>query len=369
MLAYLQALSKVVPSRSIVPLVENFLFDITSEGLKITATDLETTLIAQIELDNIEGEGKVAIESKRLLDILKEFSQQPLTFEINEENFEVVIKSESGKYSIPGNSHVDEFPEPAEISPETASSFVISAPTLQKGINSTFFAISDDDLRPVMNGIFMEIKPDYLTFVASDSHKLVRYRRNDFSSDKESSFILAKKPADLLRNILSKIDEDVKVEFDDRNAIFEMPNYKIVCRLVEGNFPDYNAVMPLNNDKSMNIDKSNFHNTIKRVSLFANEASKLVKFSFHNNEAEISAQDIDFSISAFEKINCLYDNEDINIGFKSSFLLDILQNIDATDITMTMSDPKRAALVFPAEKKDENEDVVMLVMPMMLDEE
>ncbi|MBN2893815.1 MAG: DNA polymerase III subunit beta [Bacteroidales bacterium] len=369
LLAYLQALNKVVPSRSIVPLVENFLFEISSDGLKITATDLETTLIARLELDNIEGEGKVAIESKRLLDILKEFSQQPLTFEINDENFEVVIKSESGKYSIPGNSHVDEFPEHAEISADIASSFVISSEILKKGINSTFFSISDDDLRPVMNGIYMELKPDGLTFVSSDSHKLVRYRRNDFTSEKEASFILAKKPADLLRNILAKLDDDVKVEFDDRNAIFELSSYTVVCRLIEGNFPDYEAVMPKNNDKMVNIDKNNFHNTIKRVSLFANEASKLVKFYFHENEAEISAQDIDFSISAFEKINCLYDQEPIKIGFKSTFLLDIMQNLDATDISLTMTDPKRAALVFPTQMEDSKEDIVMLVMPMMLDED
>lgn len=369
LLAYLQSLSKVVPSRSIVPLVENFLFEITSEGLKITATDLETTLIAQIELDNIEGEGKFSIESKRLLDILKEFSQQPLTFEINEENFEITIKSESGKYSIPGNAHVDEFPEPAEISPDTATSFVIHSETLKKGINSTFFSISDDDLRPVMSGIFMEIKTDSLTFVSSDSHKLVKYRRHDFSSETESSFILAKKPADLLRNIVSKIDDDVKVEFDNRNAVFKMPNYTVVCRLIEGNFPDYEAVMPKDNDKKVDIDKDTLHNTIKRVSLFANEASKLVKFHFHENKAEISAQDIDFSISAFEKMNCLYDQEEINIGFKSTFLIDILQNLDAENISITFTDSKRAALVFPTVTENEKEEVIMLVMPMMLDDE
>ncbi len=369
LLAYLQSLNKVVPSRSIVPLVENFLFDISHDGLKITATDLETTLIAKIELDNIEGEGKVAIEAKRLLDILKEFAQQPLTFEINPEKSEVLIRTESGKYSIPGNFLVEEFPEPAEINPELANSFAVMAEVLRKGISSTFFAISDDDLRPVMNGIFMEVKTDNLTFVASDSHKLVRYRRTDFQAEKESSFILAKKPADLLKNILTKIDEDVKVDFDNKNAVFQMPNYKVVCRLIEGNFPDYEAVMPKNNDKVVSIDKANFYNTIKRVSLFANEASKLVKFYFRNNEVDISAQDIDFSISAFEKINCLYDNDPIKIGFKSSFLIDILQNTDTDEISMSMSDPKRAALMYPTTKKDENIDVLMLVMPMMIDEE
>ena len=368
LLAYLQSLSKVVPSRSIVPLVENFLFEINAEGLKITATDLETTMIAQIELSNVEGEGKVAIESRRLLDILKEFSQQPLTFEINDENFEVTIKSESGKYVIPGLSMVDEFPEPPEINADEAHSMVIHSEILSKAINSTFFAISDDDLRPVMNGIFIELKNDYTTFVSSDSHKLVRYRRLDVKSETEASFILAKKPADLIKNILPKIDDDVNVDFDNKNAVFQMTNFTVVCRLIEGNFPDYELVVPKNNDKRIEIERETFLNSIRRVSLFSNEASKLVKFFFRENQTDISAQDIDFSISANEQMNCLYDNEPINIGFKSSFLLDVLQNLSSQDVAITMTDPKRAALVFPALNEDEAEDVVMLVMPMMLDE-
>jgi len=369
LLVYLQSLNKIVPSRSIVPLVENFLFEITTEGLKVTATDLETTMIAHIELSNVEGEGKFAIESKRLLDILKEFSQQPLTFEINEENFEVTIKSETGKYSIPGLSAIDEYPEPAEISAEEASSFVISPEVLLKGINSTFFAISDDDLRPVMNGIFVELKNDYTTFVASDSHKLVRYRRLDVKSDNEASFIFPKKPADIIRNILPKLDDDVMVEFDNRNAKFKMTGFTVVCRLIEGNFPDYEAVVPQNNDKKIEIDRNNLLNTLKRVSLFSNEASKLVKFYFHENQAEISAQDIDFSISAFEQLPCLTDEVNMKIGFKSTFMQDVLQNINAQDIAITMSDQKRAALAFPAHNEDKKEDVLMLVMPMMIDEE
>lgn len=369
LLVYLQSLSKIVPSRSIVPLVENFLFEITNEGLKITATDLETTLIAHIELSNIEGQGKFAIESKRLLDILKEFSQQPLTFEIDEETFEVTIKSETGKYNIPGVSAVDEYPEPAEITPDQTNSFVTTPEILLKGINSTFFSISDDELRPVMNGIFVELKNDYTTFVTSDSHKLVRYRRMDIKSDTEASFILPKKPADIIRNILPKIDEDIIVEFDNSNAIFKMTGFTVVCRLIEGNFPDYEGVIPTNNDKKIEIDKNNLLNTLKRVSLFSNEASKLVKFYFHDNQAEISAQDIDFSISAFEQIPCLTDEVDMKIGYKSTFLQDVLQNITAQEITITMTDQKRASLVFPSTKDDENEDVLMLVMPMMIDED
>ncbi len=264
---------------------------------------------------------------------------------------------------------VDEFPEPPEISPDEAHSIVISADVLQKGINSTFFAVANDELRPVMNGIFIELKNDFTTFVATDSHKLIRYRRFDLKNDNEASFILAKKPADLIRNILPKIDDDVKIDFDSKNAVFELENFKVVCRLIEGNYPDYEAVIPLNNDKRVEIDREMFHNTIRRVSLFSNEASKLVKFYFHENQVEISAQDIDFSISAYEQMQCLYDNEPIKIGFKSTFLLDVLQNIDAQDVAVTMSQPNKSALVFPAVKDDQNEDVLMLVMPLMIDED
>jgi len=368
LLAYLQALSKVVPSRSVLPMAENFLLELNDEGLKITATDLETTMIARIELSNIEGSGKVAVESKRLLDILKEFSQQPLTFEINDETYEVNIISETGKYSIPGLSMVDEFPVPPEVSTDEAHSFVVSADILQKGIVSTFFAVGNDELRPVMNGIFIELKTDYTTFVATDSHKLIRYRRFDLKNETEASFILAKKPADLIRNILPKIDDDVKIAFDAKNAVFELESFTVICRLIEGNYPDYEAVIPLENDKRVELDRETFHNTIRRVSLFSNEASKLVKFYFHENNVEISAQDIDFSISAYEQMQCLCGNEPVKIGFKSTFLLDVLQYIDAQDVAITMSQPNKAALVFPAAKDNQDEDVLMLVMPLMLDE-
>lgn len=365
--SYLQIISKVVPSRSVIPLVENFLFSISSDGLEITATDLETTMMLNLELDNVEGEGSVAIEAKRLLDILKEFSAQPLIFEINEENYEVVIKSETGKYSIPGNSNVDEFPEITEINPEKINEFVLPASTLQRGINYTFFAISEDELRPIMNGINIIAAQDSLTFVSSDSHKLIKFQRTDFKSEMEASFVLPKKPAEILRAILSKTDSDVSIRFDDKNAIFKLSNYILICRLIEGQFPNFEAIMPQNNDKEACVNRSLFHNTIRRVSLFANEASKLVKFNFDNNELQITAQDIDFSISAHEKINCLYDNEPINIGFKSTFLLDVLQNTDSDDVTISMNNKKTAVLVYPTEN-EENEDVVMLVMPLTLDD-
>lgn len=366
--SYLQALNKVVPSRSILPIVENFLFDVNGSMLKITATDLETTLIGHMELANVEGTGRFAIESKRLLDIVKEFSEQPLTFNFDEEKREVVINTETGKYTIPVITPAEEYPEAAAINPDEANSFVIAPYVLLKGITSTIFSVADDELRPVMNGIFVELKPDYATFVSSDSHKLIRYRRHDIKSGADASFILPKRPAELIKSILPKVVDDIKVEFDNRNAHFNMTGFSVICRLIEGNYPDYEAVIPQNNNKRVEIDRNIFLNTIRRVSLFSNEASKLVKLSFDASQVEITAQDIDFSISAYEKIPCLYNDEAIKIGFKSTFVVEILQNIPGMDIALTISNPKLAALIFPAAKEDDNEDILTLIMPMVIDE-
>ncbi|HDR51596.1 MAG TPA: DNA polymerase III subunit beta, partial [Mariniphaga anaerophila] len=237
---------------------------------------------------------------------------------------------------------------------------------LLKGVEKTLFATADDELRPVMNGIFVELSTENMGFVASDAHKLVRYRRSDAVSEFESSFILPKKPAGLLRNLLPKEEYDVKLEFDNKNAMFTLTNYKLICRLVEGNYPSYNSVIPKENPNKMVIDRLAFYNTVKRVSVFSNQASNLVKLNINDNQLVVSAQDIDFSISAVERLSCEYDGEEIEIGFKSTFLLEILANISAGDIRMEMSDPSRAGLILPAETEEEAEDVLMLLMPMMI---
>jgi len=237
---------------------------------------------------------------------------------------------------------------------------------LLKGIEKTLFATADDELRPVMNGIFIELSPENLGFVASDAHKLVRYRRTDAKSEFESSFILPKKPAGLLRNLLPREENDVKVEFDEKNAIFYLSEYKLICRLVEGNYPSYNSVIPSDNPNKMTIDRLSFYNTLKRVSVFSNQASNLVKLGISDNQLVVSAQDIDFSISAVERLNCEYNGDDIEIGFKSVFLIEILANISSDDVRMEMSDPSRAGLLLPVEAEEDEEDVLMLLMPMMI---
>jgi len=365
LLSHLLAISKVISSKNTMPILDNFLFRLGETDLTITASDLESTLITSMELDNTEGEGTIAVPAKLLIDTLKEFPEQPLTFQVNNENFGIEIFSENGKFSITGQSS-EEFPESPQVNEASATTVTVDHSLLQKGIEKTLFATAEDELRPVMNGIFVELTADNMSFVASDAHKLVRYKRSDAASDFESSFILPKKPASLLRNLLPKEEHDVKLEFDDKNAIFTLSQYQLICRLVEGNYPSYNSVIPSNNPNKMIIDRLSFYNTVKRVSVFSNQASNLVKLSINDNQLVVSAQDIDYSISAVERLKCEYDGDEIEIGFKSTFLLEILSNIPANDVRVEMSDPSRAGLLLPAEKEEEEEDVLMLLMPMMI---
>ena len=365
LLSHLSAISKVISSKSTMPILDNFLFQLTDADLTITASDLESTLITHMELDNTEGEGLIAVPARLLIDTLKEFPDQPLTFQINTDTYRVEIFSDNGKYSIVGQSGED-FPELPQISEEEATSVTLGPKVVLKGIEKTLFATADDELRPVMNGIFVELSTENMGFVASDAHKLVRYRRSDAASEFDSSFILPKKPASLLRNLLPKEEYEVKLEFDNKNAIFTLTNFKLICRLVEGNYPSYNSVIPKDNPNKMVIDRLAFYNTVKRVSVFSNQASNLIKMNINDNQLVVSAQDIDFSISAVERLSCEYDGEEMEIGFKSTFLLEILSNISATDVRMEMSDPSRAGLLLPVETEEEAEDVLMLLMPMMI---
>lgn len=366
LLSHLTAISKVISNKSTMPILDNFLFHVNSENLlTITASDVETTLITTMELDNVDGEGMIALPAKLLIDTLREFPEQPLTFQVDTSTFGVQVFSENGKYSIVGYDGED-FPEIPSINEDAGALVKVKPKSLLKGIEKTLFATADDELRPVMNGIFIELRPDYMSFVASDAHKLVRYRRLDVKTETDASFILPKKPAALLKNLLSKQDFEVKIHFNDKNAFFTLSNYKLICRLVEGNYPSYNSVIPVNNPNSMSIDRPAFYNTVKRVSVFANQASNLVKLSLTASQVVVSAQDIDFSISAVERLACEYEGEDMEIGFKSTFLQEILSNIPSTQVRLEMSDPSRAGLLLPEEKEDENEDVLMLLMPMMI---
>jgi DNA polymerase III subunit beta len=365
LLSHLTSISKVISSKSTMPILDNFLFRIEENSLTITASDIESTLITSLELDNVDGEGLIAIPAKLLIDTLREFPEQPLTFQVDTSTFGIQLFSENGKYSIVGYDGED-FPLIPVMDEDSGASVSVGRRSLLKGIEKTLFATADDELRPVMNGIFIEFTPDFMSFVASDAHKLVRYRRLDVKTDLDSSFILPKKPAALLKNLLAKEDLDVVVQFNDKNAFFNLSNYKLICRLVEGNYPSYNSVIPANNPNSMVIDRLAFYNTVKRVSVFANQASNLVKLSLTGAQMVVSAQDIDFSISAVERLNCEYEGDEMEIGFKSVFLQEILANIPSSEVRLEMSDPSRAGLILPEEKEDQDEDVLMLLMPMMI---
>jgi DNA polymerase-3 subunit beta len=365
LLGHLQSISRVISSKNTLPILDNFLFNISGNDLEITASDLESTLITRMRLDNITGSGTIAMPARILLDTLKEFSEQPLTFDINPDTLAVVINSENGRFSIVGQNGID-FPVLPVIKKEKRFTFNLAAEVLLAGISRTLFATADDELRPVMGGILVEATAEKLTFVASDAHKLVRYQRSDARADESASFILPKKPASLLKNILPKESGMVTVEFDDRNAFFNLSDYRVVCRLVEGNYPNYNSVIPKNNPRKVRIDRVELYNILRRVSVFSNQASNLVKLQFTPNQITVSAQDVDFSISAYERHKCLYEGDDMEIGFKSVFLIEILSNITSQDVLIELADPTRAGLFLPAETSNEAEDLLMLLMPMMI---
>jgi len=365
LLGHLQNVSRVISSKNTLPILDNVLFKLDGNTLELTASDLESTFITSMEIENATDSGSIAIPAKLLLDTLKEFPDQPLTFDVNTDDLKIVMSSENGQYDLPGQNG-DDFPQLPVLNEDSKASFQLGADVLMNGITNTLFATADDELRPVMNGVFFELAQNQITFVASDAHKLVRYKRTDAKSDNDSTFILPKKPASLLKNILPKEDGEVLVEFDSKNAFFTLSKYKLACRLVEGNYPSYNSVIPTDNPNKVIIDRLKLYNALKRVSVFSNQASNLVKLQLSGNQVNVSAQDIDFSISAYERIPCQYEGDDLEIGFKSVFLIEILQNLNSADVIIELSDPSRAGILLPMEKENDNEDVLMLLMPMMI---
>ncbi|MCX6257675.1 MAG: DNA polymerase III subunit beta [Bacteroidia bacterium] len=365
LIKHLQTVSKVISTKNTLPILDNFLFRLSKDELTVTASDLETTFITTIKVLESEEEGSIAIEAKRLNDIIKEFPEQPLTFKIDHESMKVEILSDKGVYNVMGQNS-DDFPELPVLNEELTIRSKIKSEILNTGISKTIFATADDELRPVMNGIFIELSVADIGFVASDAHKLIRYKRSDNPAEATAAFILPKKPASLIKNILAKDINEVQLEFDKKNAFFTLPEYRLICRLVEGNYPNYNSVIPLNNPNKLTIDRMEIYNTIKRVSVFSNQASNLIKLHLTANQIIVSAQDIDYSISAIETLTCQYDGDEMEIGFKSIFLLELLANISTAEVRFELSDPSRAGILLPVENETEGEDILMLLMPMMI---
>ncbi len=365
LLNHLQSVSRVISSKNSLPILDDFLFNLEDNLLTITASDLETTLITQMKIENAGEGGSIALPARLLTDTLKEFPDEPLTFEINLETLGVEILAEQGKYNIVGQRAI-EYPQVPAIKEEVKTSMEIEPLVLYNGITRTLFATANDDLRPIMNGIFFDMTSDHTTMVASDAHKLVRYIRKGTGTDKDGSFILPKKPASLLKNILPREEEKVVLEFDDKNASFTISDHKLICRLVEGSYPSYNSVIPQDNPNKLRVDRVALVNALKRVSVFSNAASNLVRLGISGNQLTLSAQDLDFSVSASEWLNCQYDGDDMEIGFKSTFLLEILTNLPGEEVVFELADPTRAGIILPAEQESEDDDLLMLLMPMMI---
>ena len=365
LLNHLQAISRVINSKKTLSILDCFLLELKGNTLSLTAADNESRLQTTIDVSNEGSDGSVAINAKNLLDPLRELPDQPLTFEINDDTLEVNIFYHNGKYNFIGLKS-EEYPEPKELS-DNVMTFRIGAQDLFNGINRTIFATADDELRPVMNGIFFDLTPESLTFVGSDGHKLVRFIYNAVKSDGRSSFILPKKPANLLKALLPRETGEIEIRFDEDQAYIVMQDYTMLCRFTEGRYPNYNSVIPKNNPNSVTIDRLSLLNALKRVAVFTNPAIGLIKMQFSEDSIVVSAQDINFLTSAEETIPCTYHGNVINIGFKALFLIDILNNIPSADVRLELSDSSRAGVVFPAEN-EENEDMLALLMPMMLND-
>lgn len=363
LLGLLQTTNKVISNKNTLPILDYFLFDLKDGVLKITASDLETTLVGMLPVESVEREGLIAVPVKLMLDSLKEFSEQPLTIEANETTWEIVVSWKSGKLTLPGTSGLS-YPELPQLN-ETKQTITLDVDTLLTGINKTIFATADDELRPVMNGVYVNIEPQSVTFVATDAHKLVKYTAEN-ASEMAASFILPKKPANLLRGMLPKEEEDVTVEFDDKNVLFRLKNQVLICRLIEGNYPNYNAVIPANNPNKVFVDRIELLNAIRRVAVCSNQSTNLIKFDIKQGEINLTAQDLDFSVSAQESLPCDYEGEDIVIGFKSTFLIEILSNLETQTVLIELADLTRAGVFKPVYDEQPANDTLMLLMPMMI---
>ncbi|NQY07226.1 MAG: DNA polymerase III subunit beta, partial [Flavobacteriaceae bacterium] len=348
LLKQLQVLGGVINNSNTLPILDNFLFTLNNNSLVVSASDLETTMSASLEVES-DSEGSVAIPARLLLDTLKTFPEQPLTF-IVEDNNTIEISSNHGKYAL-AYADVGEFPK--SVSLESPSSTTINGDILATAISKTIFASGNDDLRPVMSGVFFQFSTENLTFVATDAHKLVKYTRKDLKANEVAEFIMPKKPLNLLKGILAASDSDVLIEYNDSNAKFTFDNIVLICRLIDGKYPNYEAVIPKENPNKLTINRNQFSNSVKRVSIFSNKTTHQIRLKIAGAELNISAEDIDYSNKAEERLTCDYQGDDIQIGFNSRFLSEMLNNLNADDVSLEMSLPNRAGILTPIDGLDE----------------
>jgi DNA polymerase-3 subunit beta len=361
LLKQLQLLNGVLNSNNTLPILDNFLFEMKQDELTLSASDLETSMTTRMAIQCKE-EGMIAVPAKLLLDILKSLPDQPLTFDVDGKSFGIEITSDNGKYKLTGQNG-DEFPKAPAMGASKA--LLIGADVLNRAISKTIFAAGNDDMRPIMSGVFFEIEPESVRFVATDAHKLVRMTRSDIGGE-SAAFIVPRKPLNLLKGALSSLKSEVNMQYTENNAMFTFENVTLMCRLIEGKYPNYEAVIPKENPFKLTIDRLDFLNSIKRVSIFANRSTNQVRLKLTGSEIQLSAEDLDFANEAHEQLACTFVGDNMEIGFNSRFLQDMLNNLDANNVHVEMSAPNRAGIITEVEKSFENEDILMLVMPVML---
>jgi len=363
LLKNLQSIIGVINTSNTLPILDDFLFDLKDEALTITSSDLETTMSVTLKPDKALQNGSIAIPAKILVDTLKTFADIPVSFTINEDNQGIEISAGDGKYKMAGHKS-DEYPRIPGL--ESTTSIELTSSLLFQAINKTLFATGNDELRLVLSGVFCELSPEDITFVATDAHKLVKYKRTDAKSTESASFILPKKPLNLLKNIITGQEMPVSIEYNRTNAFFSFQNIHLVCRLIDGKYPNYDAVIPTENPNKLTIDRNALLTTIRRVAIFANQSTHQVRFKLSGKELVLSSEDLDFSKESKDRLTCDYDGDDLEIGFNSKFLIEMLNNIDTDEVRLEMSAPNRAGILLPVNQENKNEDILMLVMPVML---
>ena len=361
----LSALSRVINTKNSLPILGDFVFEISGNTLRLTASDSENTMKTSVELNETDGDGRFAVSSHDLLEAMKGISEQPVTFDVNQSDNLAKINYQNGLFSLPVEN-ADEFPQAQEVG-QDATTITISNVLLAENINRSIFATAQDELRPVMNGIYFDLTPECLAVVASDGHKLVRNKIFTIKSEQPAAFILPKKPAGLLKNLLGKDGGDVVIRFDERNAEINMGDTMIICRLIEGRYPNYNSVIPQSNPNQLTIDRLSLLSALRRVQPFANDSSNLIRFHVENATLQLDAEDYDFSKTATERMTCDYSGQPMSIGFKGSSFIEILSNFECEQVIIQLADPSRAGLVLPSEQP-ENQDVLMLMMPMLIND-
>ncbi|MEO5978062.1 MAG: DNA polymerase III subunit beta [Chryseolinea sp.] len=363
LLKQLSNINGVITTNPVVPILENFLFELEKGGLTVTASDLQTSMITELQVESKE-KGSIAVPARILLDTLKNLPEQPVTFSIDESTYSIEIISDNGRYKLSGENATD-FPKVPSVSNDFTAD--ISTEVLSRAINNTIFATSNDELRPAMTGVYVSLGDKNTTFVATDGHRLVRYRRNDVKSDNGNSIIIPRKALNLLKATLPTENTEVSVSFNMSNAYFKFGHIRMICRLIDERFPDYDNVIPTVNNIKMSIERSDLLGALKRISIYANKTTHQVRLKITGSELQISAEDLDFSNEANERLSCEHEGEDIEIGFNAKFLIEMLANMDSDKIKLTMSAPNKAGVILPAEK-DPAEDILMLVMPVMLNQ-